>query len=194
MTNEPHQFPISDHPDLPNRKLTRLKGFDYSMPGNYFVTLVTQGRINCFGTVTNGTVILNDVGQMIETCYKELNNVKENVECLDYVIMPNHLHFILRLYNTDSQSQISLSELVRRLKSKTTVKYIHGVKRMGWPPFDRHLWQKGFYDHIIRNERAYDYIRNYIFMNPLRWFYDKINPNCSSTPDEIYQGIKALYT
>ena len=194
MTDGSHQFPVSVHPDLPNRKLTRLKGFDYSMPGNYFVTIVTQGRINRFGTVTNDTIVLNDAGRMVETCYKELSNIDENVECLDYVIMPNHLHFILRLYNTDSQPQLSLSNLVRRFKSKTTVEYIHGVNRMGWPSFDRHLWQKGFYDHIIRNERAYDFIRNYIFMNPQRWFYDRINPECSSTPDDINQDIKDLYS
>ncbi len=179
-------------PALPCRKQLRLRGYDYSSPGLYFVTIVTQGRINRFGTVTEGSVVLNDAGRMVETCYKELGNIGEDVVCMDYVVMPNHLHFILHLCS-DSPRSPSLFNLVKRLKSKTTVEYIHGVNDKGWPRFDRHLWQKGYYDHIIRNERAFEYIRNYIFMNPQRWFYDKINTECSGTPDDINQGIKASY-
>ena len=195
-TDKPTASP--GRPDLPNRKRMRLWGFNYSMSKAYFVTIVTQGRVNRFGAVINGQMVLNDAGRMVETCYKELGNGHDDIECLDYVIMPNHLHFIVHLHpandsSADSLAGTSLYELVKRLKSKTTVGYSHGVKQQGWAPFDHHLWQRGYYDHIIRHERAYDYIRNYIYLNPERWFYDKINPECSDKPDDINKAIKDLY-
>ena len=207
---------MTDDNGLPKRKRMRLLGYDYSLPGDYFVTIVTQGRTCRFGEVVDGQMRLNDAGRMVEACYKELADGRDGIECLDYVVMPNHLHCIIRLRalprtefdkqipygvpncgNTEFDKQIPygvpLPEIIRRLKSKTTVAYIHGVRDEGWPPFERQLWQKGYYDHIIRRERVFDYIRNYIFLNPERWYYDKMNPQCCATPDDINQGIKNLY-
>ena len=209
---------MTDDNGLPKRKRMRLLGYDYSLPGDYFVTIVTQGRTCRFGEVVDGQMRLNDAGRMVEACYKELADGRDGIECLDYVVMPNHLHCIIRLLPTEQYSAlprrefacqipnfgntefdkqipygVPIPEIIRRLKSKTTVAYIHGVRDEGWPPFDRQLWQKGYYDHIIRRERVFDYIRNYIFLNPERWYYDKMNPQCCATPDDINQGIKNLY-
>ena len=273
---------MTDDNGLPKRKRMRLLGYDYSLPGDYFVTIVTQGRTCRFGEVVDGQMRLNDAGRMVEACYKELADGRDGIECLDYAVMPNHLHCIIRLLPTEQYSAlprrefacqipnggnaefdkqipygvpnggnaefdkqipygvpnggntefdkqipygvpncgntefdkqipygvpnggnaefdkqipygVPIPEIIRRLKSKTTVAYIHGVRDEGWPPFDRQLWQKGYYDHIIRRERVFDYIRNYIFLNPERWYYDKMNPQCCATPDDINQGIKNLY-
>ena len=173
----------------PQRKNIRLRNYDYSLPGDYFVTIVTQSRRCLFGKVADDGLCLNEAGLLIEECYKEIGTVNEGVESLDHVVMPNHFHCIIRLHSGSH----SLSEIVRVLKSKTTVGYIHGVRQKGWKPFDGQLWQKGFYEHVIRRERVFDYIRNYIFQNPERWYYDKLNPNCSPIADNISQAIKDLY-
>lgn len=228
---------MAEQKEFPQRKRMRLQGYDYSLPSDYFVTIVTQGRICRFGDVVDGDMRLNDAGRMVANCYRELCQGRDNVECLDYVVMPNHLHFILRIYpcqeykecgsdmglqsnnvaEFDKQNSlrsqqyndsrefclsnsallpalpVSLPELVKRLKSKTTVAYINGIRQQGWPPFQRKLWQQGYYEHIIRSQRVFDYIRGYIFQNPERWIYDKVNPLCSDITDDINQGIKNLY-
>ncbi len=173
----------------PRRKNIRLQNYDYSMPGDYFVTIVTQGRQCLFGDIDDDGLRKNDASMLVENCFRELADNHEGIDCLDHVVMPNHFHCILRLRS----GNLSLSQLVRVLKSKTTVGYIQGVRQKGWPPFDGKLWQKGFYEHIIRRERVFDYIRNYIYRNPERWYYDHLNPNCSSVTDNIIQGIKDLY-
>ncbi len=173
----------------PKRKRMRLTNYDYSLPGDYFVTIVTQGRTFRFGGFMNGKLILNDIGNMIGKCYLELGKGNDDVDCLDYVIMPNHIHFIVRLISDN----IFLPDLIRRFKSKTSMMYIHGIKEFSWPMLNHRLWQRGYYEHIIRNNRVFDYIRDYIFHNPERWNYDRINPLCCSEPDDINCKIKMLY-
>ena len=181
---------MMDNKHYPKRKQLRLQGYDYSLHGDYFVTLVTQGRVCRFGNITDGEMILNEAGRMVEECYIELGEKYDNVDCLDYVIMPNHLHFIIRLLSDTHY----MPDLIRQLKSRTTVEYIKGVQQKGWPMFDIRLWQKSYHDHIIHSEQVFNYIRNYIFQNPERWYYDKINPICSPTPDEIILDIKKMYS
>lgn len=186
-----------------DRKPLRLSGYDYSQPGDYFVTIVTQGRSCRFGEVADGAMHLSAAGQMVDACYRSLPGALPGIECLDHVVMPNHLHFIVRLYGEQGplggdgrcgcHAPVGLPEVVKRLKSITTVAYIRGVREQSWPAFDRRLWQKGYYDHIIRRQRVFDYIRNYIFMNPERWYYDKVNPFCSDQPDDVNGDIKSLY-
>lgn len=172
-----------------DRKQMRMKGRDYSLRGDYFITIVTQDRICRFGEIVNGEMQLSGSGIMVRDCYESLQNTFGDVCCLDYVIMPNHIHFILRLLSDNN----SLYEIIRQFKSRTTVEYIKGVNQKGWPRFDLRLWQKGYFDHIIRNQRAFDYIRNYIFVNPSRWVNDRINPQCCSNSDDINGTIKSLY-
>jgi REP element-mobilizing transposase RayT len=187
-TNAPHR-----------RKHIRLRGYDYSLPGNYFVTIVTHHRKCLFGDIIDGELHLNEAGQMVEASYFDLERASDVVDCLDYVVMPNHFHCIIRINDRcltetdDDQSILTLPELIKRFKSMTTVRYIHGVRQKSWMPFDRQLWQNSFYDHIIRNERAFDFIRSYIFHNPERWYYDHINPECGDSPDDINETIKQFY-
>ena len=121
--------------------------------------------------------------------FYRLSERYEDIECLDYVVMPNHFHSIISLRS----DQLYLPEIIRYFKSLTTVGYIQGIKRHHWPAFHQHLWQKGYYDHIIRNTRAFKYIQKYIYHNPERWLYDKVNPDASSTTDNIFTELKELY-
>lgn len=86
------------------------------------------------------------------------------------VIMPNHFHCIIKKEDTNS----SLIEIFHWFKTMTTNEYIRGVKQLGWPRFDGKLWQRGYWDHIIRDQKTYENISEYIFHNPLNWKSDKL--------------------
>ena len=101
---------MTDDNGLPKRKRMRLLGYDYSLPGDYFVTIVTQGRTCRFGEVVDGHMRLNDAGRMVEACYKELADGRDGIECLDYVVMPNHLHCIIRLLPTEQYDALPRRE------------------------------------------------------------------------------------
>ena len=149
-----------------NRKNLRLPHYDYSLPGAYFITIVTYNRRCMFGSIVNGEMILNDAGQMIDSVCIELSNVNPGVELEPYIIMPNHFHavvtinsnslstdFLLSVVRNDvcqkdmevEKSKISLPKVVQRFKSITTRRYIDGVERYNWPRFDQHLWQRNYY-------------------------------------------------
>ena len=155
---------------LSKRKVIRLRGYDYSTRGLYFVTIVVNKRLNLFGHILDNRMIMNDAARAFEKSYLELPETFRDVECLDYVFMPNHFHCIFGLLGNGSSN---LSELMRWWKSETTNKYIHGVKESGWIPFAGVLWQGRFYDHIIRNQEELDAFRNYIHENPKRWAEDE---------------------
>lgn len=156
--------------DLPKRKPQRLKGYDYSRNGAYFITICTQNRLPLFGDVAGGAVALNKAGKMVED--RLLNIANDTVSVEKYCIMPDHIHIIL-LISGDGTTQGSfptpVSEIVQRFKTITTKLYIDGVKSGDYPPFDKKIWQKSFHDHVIRNGQDYQEVWNYIDENPLKW-------------------------
>ncbi len=152
------------------RNSLRLNGFDYSASGCYFITIVTQGRVCRFGEVHKGELILNEAGRMVEESYQLMLLAFSGLDDVAHIVMPNHFHSLL-----SNQGEASVTEAVRWFKSKSTNGYIHGVKEQGWPRFDLRLWQTRFYDVIIRNAVAHEYVVNYIYNNPLRWQYDRLN-------------------
>jgi REP element-mobilizing transposase RayT len=87
--------------------------------------------------------------------------------------MPNHLHGILRINTISTLGDETLSKVLQAFKSLTTSVYARGVRSAGWPSFDRRLWQQGFYDHVIRDDRDLERVRTYIDNNPGRWFEDR---------------------
>jgi REP element-mobilizing transposase RayT len=155
------------NPEIHHRRSIRLKGYDYSSQGVYFITFCVQGRANLLGHIDNGELYLSDAGKMIEKWYDEIPNKFPNVECGEMVIMPNHFHCIWNFIN--QQDGITIPKVVQWFKTMTTNEYIRGVKELGWQPFDKRLWQRNYYEHIIRNEQAYENISNYIKTNPERW-------------------------
>ena len=161
-------------PQTHHRRSIRLKGYDYSQLGGYYITLVAQNREHFFGGIFEGKVVLNDAGKMIQLSWQNLPNRFSNIELDERVIMPNHLHGII---NIVKQESVSIADVVGAFKSITTHEYILGVKNSGWPPFEKRLWQRNYWEHIIRNEKELDRIREYIINNPIKWQADAENPD-----------------
>jgi len=125
-------------------------------------------------------MLLSESGKMIENVLVNIPDVYDGIYPDTYVIMPNHVHAVLRFcHHSDDNKQnlISLSELVKRFKTFTTNRYINGVKQNNWPPFHKKIWQRSFYDHVIRNEMSLNNIRDYIINNPVNWDKDEENMN-----------------
>ena len=190
-------------PDKHHRRSIRLQGYDYSQPGGYFVTLVTQEHASLFGTIRNEEMILNAAGETVVKWWQELPNKFTLVSLGTFVVMPNHLHGIILIEETvgadlrvcpdDTNSKqgehtgsplpthqnTSLSQIVQWFKTMTTNKYIRGVKQFEWEPFNGKLWQRNYYEHIIRNQKDWNRIHRYIEANPANWVDDEENPTQS---------------
>ncbi len=185
-------------PDKHSRHSIRLPGFDYARPGAYFVTVCTQGRECLFGEVVNGVTVPNAVGKMVQSVWNELPRHYPGVNIDAFVVMPNHLHGIIMLTTVGAgpracpdkgracpdkgQPQgvaptMSLINVVHRFKSLTTARYRHGVVQWDWRPFFGRLWQRNYYEHIIRNAEELNCIRQYIADNPMQWAMDRENPH-----------------
>ena len=159
---------------MEKRKLNRLKDFDYSQEYIYFVTTCTNNKICYFGEIINNKMILNQFGKIIQNQIDWIKNQYKYFDIHHYVIMPNHIHLLCQIKineNIITNKKIkSLSELIGAFKT-TSSKQIHitGNKEF--------RWQRSFHDHIIRNEKSYNFIHNYITNNPLSWELDKLYNN-----------------
>lgn len=157
---------------LPNRKRNRYKDFDYSNDGYYFITTCVENRINYFGRIYTGKMLLNKFGLLVDKCWNDLPN---HYNCsLDYYsIMPDHFHGIIIIEKTTKpdKKNYSLSEMIRGFKTFSS-KQIN-LELNDNPKFK---WQKSFYDRIIRNEKELFRIRRYIVNNPLKWDLEKNLP------------------
>ncbi len=160
--------------ELDQRKKQRLRDYDYSQNGAYYITLCTREKQHLFGTVNNGCVVLNMAGEMVRH-HLEYIDTYENVILDKYVIMPNHIHAIINTNDcgTTRRSFPTVSEYIQRFKTMTTKLYIDGVKAGEYPSFEKAIWQKSFYDRIIRDENEYLLIWKYIDENPLKWVTDE---------------------
>ncbi len=263
--------------NIHHRRSIRLKGYDYSQAGLYFITICIKNRECLFGNIIKGELILNDAGQMIKTEWFKLPQRFKNIQLHEYIVMPNHFHAILEIVgatlvvapnnniapnndignnianqniggniapnndignnianqniggniapnndignniapnndignniapNNDIGNNIApnndignnfanqniggkegqpqgiaptgktVGDMVGAFESITTVEYIRGVKQKKWQPFDGKLWQRNYWEHIIRNEKSYQNISEYIINNPLKWENDKFN-------------------
>lgn len=187
------------NPDIHCRRSIRLKGYDYAQAGLYFITICVQNRECLFGNIDVGAnpcgcpeMMLNGAGKMIETEWLNLKNRFPNIESHEFITMPNHFHGILQIVEATvvvvpndvvtcikvqpqgfAPTIKTIGDMMKAFKSITTVEYIRGVKNMGWQPFDGKLWQRNYYDHIIRDEQSHENISNYIINNPAKWAEDK---------------------
>jgi len=153
----------------PCRRSIRLKGFDYSLPGPYFITIGTQNQRPLFGDIVTGQVQLNPAGQMISGVWCELPEHYPGVTLDAFVVMPNHVHGIVVLGRASIHEPISLGDVVHRFKSFTTARYRLAVRESGWPRFHGRLWHRNYYERIVRNRAALLAIRRYIADNPRSW-------------------------
>lgn len=166
----PHRTSADGRRRAPGRRSPRLSGYDYATPGAYFVTLCLHDRAHLFGFVRGSKVIRSDAGEMAAIAWGELPIRAPDVEIDEYIVMPDHLHGILVIPGYDSEPpRPTVSGIVGGFKSLTTCRYIAGVREHGWPRFLDRLWQRGFHEHVIRNDLSLNQIREYVRSNPLRW-------------------------
>jgi putative transposase len=153
---------VKFNPDIHHRRSIRLKGHDYSLPGAYFVTTDTWQGEHLFGEVVGGNMELNLLGQVVLQAWHDLPNHYENVILDAFCIMPNHIHGIIVL--VDAPRQHGLPEIVRALKSFSARRI---NRQRGTPGFP--VWQRNYYEHILRNDDELAKARHYIIHNPLQW-------------------------
>ena len=179
-----------------HRRSIRLKGFDYTREGAYFVTICTQNQACLFGEIVNGQMRLNDVGKVVDICWRAIPKHFPRVVLDAFVIMPNHVHGIIWIgpANRANVGAKNLSPLppqpprpsqrdasAFRSPSKTVGSIVRGFK-IGvtkWVRTNKNfytVWQRNYYEHIIRNDTALNRLRQYITDNPVRWEEDRENP------------------
>ena len=169
---------ITYDPEKHHRHSIRMKGYDYSTEGFYFITIVCNEKNFCFGHISDGETHLNDAGAMVAKWIRKTEQKFIHITCHEMAIMPNHIHCIWQI--TQQEHTYTINSAVQWLKTMTTNEYIHGVKNNGWPPFNKRLWQRNYYEHIIRNSHEYQLISEYILNNPYRWADDRYLANAKS--------------
>ena len=190
---------------IKRRKSIRLKNYDYTRAGLYFVTICVQNRECLFGEITNDVMVLNEAGEMVGRWFYELENKFPDLKCHEMIAMPNHIHFIIENTGPDftqnphkdvnvgedlcvcpdsaQQSYPNKGEhtgsplrgVVQWFKTMTTNEYIRGVKNKNWRQFDKKLWQRNYWERVVRNENEFRQISDYIKNNPVNWNDDKLN-------------------
>jgi putative transposase len=223
--------------NIHHRRSIRLKGYDYSQAGLYFITICVQDRKCLFGEIVDGEMILNDAGKMADNEWVKIPERFTNVQLHEYIVMPNHFHAVMEIVgatlvvaqnthtnpvaqnthtnpvaqnthtnpvaqnthtNPVAQNETvdpdnetvdnekgqpqgiaptakpkTVGDMVGAFQSIATVEYIRGVKQLGWQTFNGKLWQRNYYEHIIRDEQSYQRISDYIINNPKNWKDDK---------------------
>lgn len=164
----------------------RLKGWDYSSDGFYFVTICTRNRECFFGEVGDEKMRLSSIGDAAYQYWQEIPNHFLHVQLDEYIVMPNHVHGIIVITNDNDVETQNLASLHRQTnkfgrQSKNIASIIRGYK-IGvkkWSTMNNisFAWQSGLYEHIIRNEKSLEHIREYIINNPLKWELDEYHPD-----------------
>ncbi len=160
---------------------TRLNGYDYSKPGNYFITICTKDRKPLFGEISDERIRLSETGKIVSECWSALPNHYQNIILDEFIVMPNHIHGIIIIRNgLDYNSKHGLSEFIRAFKSfssrrinelrKSKIVDVGTVEtglsvETGLRPVST-IWQPRFYDRVIRSDNELNRIRLYIKNNP----------------------------
>ena len=169
------------------RHSIRLRGYDYSQPGNYFITICTYQRQKLLGTMVERKVLLNAAGQAVRSCWFDLPQRFPRVELVEFIVMPNHVHAILGLRQpprvnprgaassaptteTAPSGNPSIGNVLRAFRSVSAIK----VNRILGQALE-HVWQRNFYEHIIRSPKEFGQVQKYIHENPMNWDLDPEN-------------------
>ena len=174
------------------------------------MTICAQGSACLLGEIVDGEVRLSHAGRMVQVAWNGLSDRYPGVQIDAFVVMPNHIHGIIVLVESVpgvgagpracpdpdqtakrigqpqgvAPTRLSLSDVMHRFKTMTTKRYADGVNGRGWPPFRSRLWQRNYYEHVIRSEREFNRIREYIATNPLKWSLDRENPQRTGSSAE----------
>jgi REP-associated tyrosine transposase len=174
-----------------HRRSVRLKEYDYAQPGAYFVTLVAYNRQCIFGQFVNGDIALSEFGQIVSEEWNRSAAIREEIELDAFIVMPNHIHGIVIITNRSvgatgrspllaGPPKHSLGAFIAGLKSAAT-KRINEIRSTPGLP----IWQRNYYEHIIRDEESLDRIREYVLTNPAGWETDPENPAATARPNRI---------
>jgi REP element-mobilizing transposase RayT len=193
--------PLKSRPNnhAARRRSLRLEGFDYSKEGAYFVTICTRNRECLFGDVVNGKMCLNEAGRVVHTVWDGLSDRFPTIELVSFVVMPNHVHGILVVGAAlalpvggaassapTRSASTTLGTVVRAFKSISAIGVNRLLSRSG-----QSLWQRSYYEHVIRGEESLNRIREYISTNPLRWQLDR--ENSERTGDDEFDRWLATF-
>ncbi len=169
-------------PERHRRRSIRLQEYDYSQAGAYLVTLCTKDRRNLFWEIGNGSMQLNPFGEIVQACWQDLPLRYPDMELDAFVVMPNHLHAIvllpvgaiheLPLQGHRIQRRRMLLPKIVGYAKMNTAKRINQLRDTPSTP----VWQRNYYEHVIRDEASLSNIRLYIAENPMRWADDEENP------------------
>jgi len=174
--------------EIHHRRSVRLKNYDYSQPGAYFITVTTYQRALLFGEIIDGKMSLNQCGEIVQSCWERIPCHYPDAVLDSFVIMPNHVHGIIVI--ADERAEVGLkldcvgaglkpaptkrhplSEIIRAFKTFSS-RRINKIRATYGVP----VWQRNYYEHIIRDERELTHIREYISTNYLKWALDNENP------------------
>ena len=176
---------MKDSVDKHHRRSIRLRGYDYAQAGVYFVTIVTKDRACLFGEVIDGGFQLNSVGEIVCACWREIPRHFSNVVADEFIVMPNHFHGVIFI-NVGARHAVplpgsserfgkplpgSLPTIVGSFKAAVTKK----INQLRCTP-GATVWQRNYYEHIVRGENEIERIREYVANNPLHWAMDRENP------------------
>ncbi len=176
------------NPDIHNRKSIRLKDYDYSQEGLYFITICSHNKECIFGEIVGAgssrpndnlivntkenEIILNKIGMVIKDEYINLKNKYKNIKCHEYVIMPNHFHCLIEIIKHQEGGKTpTLAEIIGYFKFQTTKKYNEMLEIKNERFLS--LWQRNYYENIIRNEKRHLQVIEYIENNPKNWVEDR---------------------
>ena len=195
------------------RRSLRLPHYNYSKAGYYFITICTQDKLHLFGEIVDGKMFLNDAGLMIEYWYRELENKFKHIRNHEMIMMPNHIHFIIEITSyhsiggehmiegkhigrplrnknkyaivgADLCVRPNVGNVVQWFKTMTTNQYIKMVKNGTLPPFNKRIWQRNYWEHVVRDDVDYERIATYIINNPMTWADDRLSKNTYPENDE----------
>jgi REP element-mobilizing transposase RayT len=172
MRKKPNYDPKKHH-----RRSIRLKGYNYSSEGFYFITICTEGRRCLFGTIINGKMVLNNYGKIVDNEWQNTIKIRNgDVVLHEYVIMPNHIHAIIQIHRGVSHTPNEMSHTPNEIlhtpfqsPSKTLGAIIRGFKGAVSKQIGKSIWQRNYYESIINDKQAFENISKYIRNNPAKW-------------------------
>jgi len=187
-------------PDKHHRRSIRLRGYDYTRAGEYFITICTRDRMCLFGDIVDGEIALNEYGKIVADEWIKTAEIRDEIALDEWIVMPNHFHGIFVICDRRGTARRaptmerfgqpvagSVSTIIRSFKSAVTkrineTRQTPGVK----------LWQRNYYEYVIRNEDELNRIREYIIGNPAKWDLDRENPDAVQLAAKIKKNFEEL--
>ena len=181
------------NPEIHHRQSIRLRNHDYSQAGAYFVTICVWQRECLFGEIIDGVMRLSETGRNVHAVWEDLPNHYNQIELDAFIVMPNHIHGVIiivgagfkpaqglqsaQLNHVSAEKRQALPDIIRGFKTFSSRRINEMRKTPGCP-----VWQRNYFERVIRGEREFAFVREYIVNNPLKWDSDHENPGLIQKP------------